>query len=806
MTGSSNIQCYHCARPVPPGTHFSATILDESRPMCCPGCAAVAQAIVSHGLQDYYRFRDKPAEPGALPEDTLAEKLAVFDEKEVQDDFVTSQAGASELQLTIEGITCAACGWLIERQLSKYTGVLKIAVNVHEKRAWVRWDPQQLRLSQILQQLRKTGYHAYPFAPDTHEQAYKNEHTGFLKRLGLAGLMTMQVMMLMAAQYFDWLGNMSTQMQQYFHWTGLLLTTPVVIYSGSRFYVSAIKALQMGSINMDVPVTLAIFITFGAGVQATLTGHGEVYFESICMFIFLLLLSRFVEHKSRYQAMQISANMLKYMPVSATRLTAQKTWQPVLARKLRPDDCILVKAGETLPADGTISEGSGIINEAMLSGEFEPVHRTTGQTVYGGTVLQSGVLQLRVTKTLKDSLVNQILNLQAGAMADKPRQALQADKLARYFVVAVLLIATLTFIYWWQQHNDRALWITVAVLVATCPCALGLATPTALTCAMARLNRSGILIRRTDVLEQLTSTTLLAMDKTGTLTNGCFSITAHWYAPGFSESICRQLAASLEQYSDHPVAGAFTSAFQAKNHLKSDKTDTLFTVTAVLPVHHQGIQGQIDGCHYVIGAPVLHAIGQLSLPFKANVLMSRNNQVIAAWQVTDTLKADSARSIGQCPVAHKAIVSGDGPHAVSGIADELGISDATGGLTPQDKLARIKDWQQQGHRIMMLGDGINDAPVLAAADISVTVGNATDIARASADVILLSDQLSALPLLFSTARKTRHIIQQNMAWALGYNLLVLPLAVSGILLPWMAVVGMSLSSIIVALNSARLIR
>lgn len=338
------------------------------------------------------------------------------------------------------------------------------------------------------------------------------------------------------------------------------------------------------------------------------------------------------------------------------------------------------------------------------------------------------------------------------------------------------------------------------------PCALGLATPTALTCAMARLNRSGVLIRRTDVLEQLASTTLLAMDKTGTLTNGCFSITAHWYAPGFSETICRRLAASLEQYSDHPVASAFTSAYQAKNHLKSDKTDTLFTVTAVSPVHHQGIQGQIDDCHYVIGAPVLHATGQLSLPFKASVLMSRNNQVIAAWQVTDTLKADSARSIGQCPVAHKAIVSGDSPHAVSGIADELGISDATGGLTPQDKLARIKGWQQQGHRIMMLGDGINDAPVLAAADISVTVGNATDIARASADVILLSDQLSALPLLFSIARKTRHIIQQNMAWALGYNLLVLPLAVSGILLPWMAVVGMSLSSIIVALNSARLIR
>ena len=414
------IECYHCGLPAEADSPYHATILGKNRVMCCPGCQAVAEAIVDNGLEDYYQFRTEPAARGDTEFQATLGKLAMYDDPALQEDFVIDEGINKQIQLTVEGITCAACGWLIEKQLARVNGINQVSVNVSERRAAVTWSDEMIHLSGILKALKKIGYAALPFQPDQHEASYQNEQKQFLKKLGLAGLMTMQVMMLMTGLYFDLFGAIEAETRQYFYWVALVLTTPVVFYSGSTFYLGAIKAISARTVNMDVPVTIAVFGTYIAGIKSTLLETGDVYFESICMFIFLLLLSRYLEHRSRHRATQISANMMQYIPVTAHRLSDDGKVEPCLAKHLAVGDKVLVKAGETIPVDGRIIEGASAIDESMLTGEFEPVLKETGAAVFGGTVNQQNTLTIEVHQQLKYALVNQIIRLQSTAMANKP--------------------------------------------------------------------------------------------------------------------------------------------------------------------------------------------------------------------------------------------------------------------------------------------------------------------------------------------------------------------------------------------------
>mgnify|MGYP001361843205 CR=1 FL=1 len=787
------IECYHCGLPAEADSPYHATILGKDRVMCCLGCQAVAEAIVDNGLEDYYQFRTEPAARGDTEFQATLGKLAMYDDPSLQEDFVIDEGNNKQIQLTVEGITCAACGWLIEKQLARVNGINQVSVNVSERRAAVTWSDEVIHLSGILKALKKIGYAALPFQPDQHEASYQNEQKQFLKKLGLAGLMTMQVMMLMTGLYFDLFGAIEAETRQYFYWVALVLTTPVVFYSGSTFYLGAIKAISARTVNMDVPVTIAVFGTYIAGIKSTLLETGDVYFESICMFIFLLLLSRYLEHRSRHRATQISANMMQYIPVTAHRLSNDGKVEPCLAKHLAVGNKVLVKAGETIPVDGRIIEGASAIDESMLTGEFEPVLKDTGAAVFGGTVNQQNTLTIEVHQQLKYALVNQIIRLQSTAMANKPKAAQMADSFSRYFVIAVLLISALTFTYWTIQGNNEAFWIAIAVLVATCPCALGLATPSALTCAMARLNKQGILLKRADALEQITGIDTIALDKTGTLTEGKFGIADRWFANPTQAEYLFNVTASLESRSEHPISKAFVTS---EPIAVSD-----FEVTA-----GGGIRGTVDGKQYLLGSATFTQAAPSAVPLIANVYLVCNGQCLAAYEVTDSLKSDTAETLAGLDDFQLVLLSGDTQQNVDKLAAKLPLAVATGELTPEQKYQAVQKLQAQGHKVMMLGDGINDAPVLASADVSVAVGNATDIARNAADVVLLSESLSTVPALVDIATKTRRKIRQNILWALGYNLLILPFAVSGLLLPWMAVIGMSLSSIIVVSNSTRLLK
>ncbi|MFW8589659.1 heavy metal translocating P-type ATPase [Glaciecola sp. 2405UD65-10] len=802
--------CFHCGLPNTEGAKYPVIIAGQTHNMCCPGCQAVAQAIVDNGLQNYYDFRTEPAAKGDSALDNTLSKLAVYDEPELQDEFVYDDGNQNQIQLTVEGITCAACGWLIEKQLAKLPGVKQVSVNVSARRASVSWDASAVKLSAILSRLKSIGYESLPFQSDTHEASYKKEYKTYLKKLGLAGIMTMQVMMLAMGQYFDILGNIDEDAVAYFNAVSLLLTTPVVLYSGSVFYIGAVKAIQARTVNMDVPVTIAILATYIAGLFAVNNNGGEVYFESICMFIFFLLISRFLEHRSRHKASQISANMHKLIPATAYKLENNE-WVSVLAKLVNKGDVVMVKAGESVPVDGHILEGKSTFDESMLTGEFNPVTKSNSDMVYAGSLNQQGTVIIKVSAGVKHAMMTQILRLQEMAMANKPHVAAVADALSRYFVSAVLFIALATYLYWNNQGNEDAFWYSISVLVATCPCALGLATPSALTCAMAKLNKLGVLLKRADALEQLTVTSDIVFDKTGTLTQGKFSISKQWLKPAYIENSHNgnieeaelhvlAIAKLIESHSEHPIALAFDHGETISDLLVSDVNIDI----------GKGISAIVAGQQCKIGT-ANYATSTLSETdsknaYGANVLLSINEEIIAAFWLSDTLHKDAKEIVNKLKGNDLTILSGDLQINVEAVANNVGISNAVGEKSPEGKLNYIKQLQQEGKRVLMLGDGINDAPVLAAADVSIAVGNASDLAKNAADIVLLNPKLNALVDLLKMAKLTKRKIKQNIAWALSYNVLVLPFAVMGLLTPWQAALGMSLSSIIVVYNSTRLLR
>jgi Cu2+-exporting ATPase len=786
-------KCFHCGLDTTPQFTYHTNVLGKQQSFCCPGCCAVADAIVNNGLQDYYHYRSEFAEKASENEDNLLEKLKVFDDDNILQEFVEAKDNVSEIQLTISGINCAACGWLIEKQLAKVQGINKVGVNVSARRATVTWDNQQLKFSQILSHIEKIGYQAKPFQPEQHEATFRQENKVFLKRLGLAGLMTMQVMMLNIGSFFDLFGHIDAQTKQYFNWISLLLSTPVILYSASEFYSSAWRALRAKVVNMDVPITLALTLTYVSGVFATIQNSGQTYFESLCMFVFFLLISRYLEHSARYKASQLSANMLEYMPTTAN-LIEGKQITPVLAKALVAEQHVLVKSGEMVPVDGLIVDGEGQLDEAMLTGEFELVSKSIGHTVFAGTVNQLGTLTIKVNKTLKNSMLNQISMLQNKALLSKPKIASLADQFSQYFVMAVLVISLSSYIIWLQIDASRALWVTISILIATCPCALGLATPSALSCAVANLNSKGILLKRADALEQISQVDWIALDKTGTLTEGKFTLTDCCYAQNQDKNLCLEIAASLEQYSSHPIAKAFSEIPSA--YIVSDFSATL----------GQGISGKIDGIYYKLGS--LHFTG-LDVPkqmHSCNVFLTTQDQVLCGFLLTDKIRTSSAQLVDKIKAKHLTLLSGDIPSVVKRVADSLNIPNWLAQQSPEDKLNVIQQAQANQHVVLMVGDGINDGPVLAQADVSVTLGASSDLAKSSADIILLDNSLEKISLVFDIAKRCKRKIIQNMSWALGYNILVLPLAVTGMLSPWMAVVGMSLSSLIVVVNSIRLLK
>uniref|UniRef100_UPI0040486BB9 heavy metal translocating P-type ATPase n=1 Tax=Shewanella baltica TaxID=62322 RepID=UPI0040486BB9 len=791
--------CFHCQEPVLTGQQFVTRINDRDELMCCPGCQAVSQAIVDAGLLSYYKFRTEPgSKQNALVPEALTQ-FSAYDLPEVQQDFVHSEDNVESVSLSIDGITCAACAWLIEHKVKQLMGVSQVLVNSTTQRAMISWDKRTVKLSDILGQISRIGYQAAPYQVDEQELNNKLNSRKFLLRLGLAGFATMQVMMFALALYTGYFTDLDVQYRDYFRWVSMIFATPVVLYSAQPFYFSAIRTLLSGKLNMDVSVSIAIGGAYVASCFATVNGTGEVYFESVSMFTFFLLLGRYFEQKARQKASVSSSNLHKLVPLTA-HLVNDNGQEEIPAKKLRLNDVILVKPGEMIAADGVVIEGHTSINEAMLTGEQMPIEKTVASQVYAGTINVDQPIKVSVTALGQDQLVAEIIRLQELASNTKPAIALLADKLSRYFSGTILTIATITYLVWHQISPEDAFWVTLSVLVATCPCALALATPTAVTCATAIFTRLGIITRKAGVFEKLPLIKHVVFDKTGTLTCGTLSIGQTQCMADLTKTQALAIAAALETGSRHPIAAAF--AVFADNALVTEE------------VHHEvgfGVRGRIDGTDYLIGNAVFTgaSIDTRDPTQKIWLARSCNEQleVLASFEIQDNIRQDSKATVEMlkqqgCRIS---IASGDSSGHVHQLAKELGIDDVHSGLTPADKLALVTRLQQHT-RVAMFGDGINDAPVLAGADLSVAMGSGSAIAKNSADLILLGDHLSRFTQAVSVAKLTTQIIRQNLAWALGYNALILPLAVTGHVAPYIAAIGMSASSLIVVGNSLRLLR
>jgi Cu2+-exporting ATPase len=585
-------------------------------------------------------------------------------------------------------------------------------------------------------------------------------------------------------------------------WISLLITLPVVFYSAQTFFRSAWRDLRRGRLGMDVPVSLAIGGAFAASVWATLVNSGEVYFDSVCMFAFFLLASRYLEMGARHRAGQAAEELVRLLPATATRL-GEAGEEAVAVAELAPGDRVRVRPGETVPADGTVLEGQSSVDESLLTGESLPRLRAAGDELVGGTVNIESPLVMRIDKVGDDTVVSAIVRLLDRAQTEKPAIARLADRVAGGFVAALLVLAGAVAWYWWQQDPAHAFAITLSVLVVTCPCALSLATPAAVTAATGALTRAGLLTTRGHALETLARATHLLFDKTGTLTRGELCLTGVEPLGGIGEDRALAVAAALERSSEHPAAQVLAAADQGR-----------LAAEEVTARPGQGVEGLVDGRRYRVGSPRyvadLSACDLPDLPEQdATRVALGDAQGLLAWFVLrDELREDAPEAVKRLSGLglRLELLSGDARGAVAWAAKALGIGEFRFGMSPEQKLARVRELQERGSVVAMVGDGVNDAPVLAASQVSIAMGSGTQLAHASADMVLLSEHLDHLGVGIRQARRTLRVIRQNLGWALAYNLVAVPLAAAGLVAPWMAAIGMSLSSLVVVINALRLKR
>lgn len=794
------LPCYHCALPVPSGSRFTAVVLGQAREFCCPGCQAVAEAIVAGGLESYYQHRSEAsANPEALPVQ-LVDELALYDRADVQKPFVRHQGDLAETTLLMEGISCAACGWLIEKHLRSLPAVAEARLNLSNHRLHVSWVDSQLPLSQLLSELRHIGYAAHPYQADRASEQLASENRLALRQLGVAGLLWFQAMMATMATWPEFNIDLSPELHTILRWVALFLTTPIVFYSCAPFFKGAMRDLRTRHLTMDVSVSLAIGGAYIAGIWTAISGVGELYFDAVGMFALFLLAGRYLERRARERTAAATAQLVNLLPASCLRLGADGQSERILLSELALGDRVLVHPGAILPADGKILDGQSSIDESLLTGEYLPQPRTTGDAVTAGTLNVEGALTVEVLALGQDTRLSAIVRLLDRAQAEKPRLAEIADRAAQWFLLLSLIAAAAIGLLWWQLDASRAFWIVLAMLVATCPCALSLATPTALTAATGTLHKLGLLLTRGHVLEGLNQIDTVIFDKTGTLTEGRLALRAIRPLSHLDSEQCLGLAAALENRSEHPIARAFGRAPVAAEE--------------VLSTPGLGLEGRVGEQHLRIGQPAfvcaLSGAALPALPDEAGQwLLLGNRQGPLAWFVLDDrLRADAPALLAACKARgwRTLLLSGDSSPMVASVAAELGIDEAHGGLRPDDKLQVLQQLHQQGRKVLMLGDGVNDVPVLAAADISVAMGSATDLAKTSADAVLLSNRLEALVQAFSLARRTRRVIIENLLWAGLYNGLMLPFAALGWITPVWAAVGMSISSLTVVLNALRLTR
>jgi Cu2+-exporting ATPase len=817
--GADAGNCFHCGEPNPARRAWHHTVDGLPRSFCCAGCLAVAQTIDAAGLAGFYASRTESA---VRPEAESTDEWTRWDETAGAAGLVHA-AGADrcEVALLLEGLTCGACVWLIEAWLAQQPGVVAARINFANRRAIVAWKPSATRLSHVLRAVSAIGYRAHPYDPARSEALARTERRALLLRMAVALLAMMQVMMFAIPQYLSSDG-VAPEQQRLLEWASFVLTLPALVYSAAPFFRGAWRDVAHLRLGMDVPVALGIGAAFAASAWATFTGTGVVYYDSVTMFIALLLIARYGELVARQKAGAAIELVARQRPAVAERFSAwpdRASVETIAAAQLAAGEIVLVRPGSVVPADGEIVDGHSHVEEAMLTGESLPHARMPGDAVLAGSVNRDGPLVVRVDAAGEATRLASVLRMVERAASERPAVARLADRAAAWFVGGLLLLELGTALVWWHADAARVLPVTVALLVVSCPCALSLATPAALAAAAGSLAREGVVMARSNALESLARVTHVVLDKTGTLTEGRIRLVTCATADGTSRAAAIALAAAVEARSEHPLARALREA-AAEAATPEAQPVLLPHAGEFLQITGEGVECVVEGTRVRIGRPdfVATLSGPMPDVLKAVVADEGNRGAVAGlgdahgWRAiftfSDVLRPGAARLVAQLrglgitPV----LLSGDRSASVDHVARTLGLPEAHGNLAPEDKRAAIARLQAQGAVVAMVGDGINDAPALAQAQVAISLGTATPLAQHTADAVILSDSVERAATAMHVARRTLVVIRQNLAWAAAYNAIAIPAAAFGFVTPVVAALGMSLSSLVVVANALRLVR
>lgn len=807
MNKSNSLVCYHCSSQILPSDLIEAELGGEIRAFCCPGCMAIAQTIHGEGLEVFYARRsqsgDKPA--AYLASNEIPEKLKPYDDPSLRGRFTrpSGDEGGLETTLRLEKIRCAACVWLCEQHLRRNAGVQDVQINYVTQKVMVRFSPVKTSLARLLFEIERIGYEAWPFEPSQSLDRAKKERRQLLSRLGVAMLGMMQVMMYAWPTYVD--ADITPEFQVLLGWTSWILTVPVMVYSAGPIFQAAWRSIQSVKqthmLGMDVPIALALALAFIAGTINLINGSSQSYFDSITMFVAFILAARYVELLARKDAQGGAEALAKQLPATCERAfnyPASQDIEVVPVVNCNPGEVLRVSPGEVVPADGVLIENVSALDESLLTGESKPVEKKIGDRVYAGTHNILNPLFMRIEAVGQSTRIAGIAALLDQALLAKPVMVSLAEKWAAYFVAFLLFSAFASSAIWLYFDPSRAWTVLVSVLVASCPCALSLAVPTAMAAAQGAVTKLGLLIVRGHVMEGLVKATDLVLDKTGTLTMGQPELQEVInLRSGYRREDALALAAALEIGQRHPLALSL---------LRAAESEALTLPLLSEPVINLLGRGLSSGSYRLGGALWLGVNQGAQQGQYGQVHLADEHGLIASFVFLDTprvgleqfLKVVKSRNIA----VH--LVSGDDRETVAWWGHHVGIEHYQGGCTPEDKYDYIERLQKEGRFIWAIGDGVNDAPLLARADISIAVGAGAPLAAAGADAILTAASLEPLAKTLLLADKTQVIIKENLLWALIYNLLAIPAAMMGWVNPWVAGIGMSLSSLAVTLNAWRL--
>ena len=803
----SSLHCYHCSSSILPQDLIEAELGGVIHSFCCSGCMAIAQTIHGEGLEVFYARRSQSSEkpPAYLACNEIPEKLKPYDDPSLQGRFtrVFDDTGNLETTLRLEKIRCAACVWLCEQHLRRNVGVQDVQINYVTQKVIVHFSPEKTSLARLLFEIERIGYEAWPFEPSQSINRAKKERRSLLLRLGVAMLGMMQVMMYAWPTYVG--ADITPEFEMLLGWVSWGLTVPVMVYSAGPIFHSAWRSLQSfrqtHMLGMDVPIALALALAFIAGTINLISGSGQSYFDSITMFVAFILAARYVELLARQDAQGGAEALAKQMPATcelAINYPVSQEIKIVPVVNCNPGEVLRVSPGEVVPADGILIENASALDESLLTGESKPVEKKVGDRLYAGTHNILNPLFMRIESVGQSTRIAGIASLLDQALLAKPVMVSLAEKWTAYFVAFLLFSAFLSSALWFYFDPSRAWTVLVSVLVASCPCALSLAVPTAMAAAQGAVTKLGLLIVRGHVMEGLVNATDLVLDKTGTLTIGQPELQEIiLLRPSYRREDALALAAALESGQRHPLALSL---------LRACATENLLLPPLIEPViNHMG-KGLSSGAYRMGSAAWVGAEQGSQLGQYGQVYLADDHGLIARFIFLDAPRAGLEQFLKVVKSRNIAIhlVSGDDRATVAWWAMHVGIEHYQGACTPEDKYNYIERLQKEGRSVWAIGDGVNDAPLLARADISIAVGAGAPLAAAGADAILTASSLEPLAKTLKLADKTQVIIKENLLWALIYNLLAIPAAMMGWVNPWVAGIGMSLSSLAVTLNAWRL--